>query len=293
MRKNSIANRTIRRLAFLCANWCVVLCLFNHSAFAQRSPIAEAETLPHVRWQDADKVVNQIAVVSGKIINVGSTPNKSIYFLNFDRRRDVFKVVIFGTEEDKFSGSLKELYEDKLVSIRGEVTLYKGQPQIRVRTPDQIRFIDRIPPNRVIERATKSVGRQIRVGSFNVRNLFDGVDDPYHLDETTKAKPRIEIERLAKTIRKIDCDVLGMQEIENRGYLQRFNDAFLSDMGYEVVHYSGNDRRGSGLAVLSRVPVGAVTSHRHRRFPADDGTMRRFSRDLLCVELEPTNGERL
>ncbi len=284
------ANWQLCRLAFSCAfllvsiSWCSV-------AVAQRSPIAEREALPHVSWQDAEKVVEQIAVVSGKIVNTGATSDEKVNFLNFDRRRDVFKIVIFGTDLDNFSAPLKELYENKLISVRGEVSLYRGLPQIRVRSPDQIQFIRRLPATKLPKKFSRTPGRQIRVGTFNVRNLFDGVDDPYHLDETTDPKPREEIERLAQTIRKMDCDVLGLQEVESRGYLQRFNDVMLAKLGYEVVHYAGNDRRGSGLAVLTRVPVGSVTSHRHRRFPNDDGELRRFSRDLLCVELTPTGRE--
>ena len=209
-------------------------------------------------------------------------------FLNFDRqRRDVFTVVIFNVDEKNFPRPFQDMYHQKLVSVRGEVTLYKEVPQIRVRSMDQIRIVDRLPPTRIREKATRRVGSQIRVATFNIRNLFDAVDDPYHLDETTTAKPRTELDRLAATIKQIDADVLALQEVESRGYLERFNDVFLNELGYEVIHFSGNDRRGSGLAMLTRVPVGQVTSNRHRRFPGKDGEHTRFSRDLLCIELEP------
>ena len=278
------------RLAFSCALslFCIQL-IGVQSTWAQKSPIGENEALPYVGWQDAEQVVGKVAVVSGKIISTGSTSGQTVNFLNFDSRRDVFKIVVFKVDLPKFDGTLEELYRNKLISVRGEVTTYKDLPQIRVRSPEQIAIVDRLPEKRLPKKDRRTPGKQIRLGTFNIRNLFDGVDDPYHMDETTAAKPRKEIEKLADTIRKIDCDVLALQEVENRGYLQRFVDVFLPKMGYEVVHYSGNDRRGSGLAVLTRVPVGSVTSHRHRRFPNDEGVMRRFSRDLLCVELTPKN----
>ena len=273
---------------------CVVVAagfLLTGYAFAQ-NPIGDDEGLSQVRWNEADQVVGQVSIVSGKIVRVGRSGNGRVNFLNFDKqRRDVFTVVIFNVDEKNFPKPLREMYDQKLVSVRGEVTLYKEVPQIRVRSMDQIRVVDRLPPTQIRKRATRRVGSQIRVATFNIRNLFDGIDDPYHLDETTKAKPRTELDRLAATIKKIDADVLALQEVETRGYLERFNDVFLNELGYEVVHFSGNDRRGSGLAMLTRVPVGQVTSNRHRRFPGKDGVMTRFSRDLLCVELEPRSGK--
>ena len=82
--------------------------------------------------------------------------------------------------------------------------------------------------------------------------------------------------------------MLALQEVESRGYLKRFVDVFLADMGYQhVVHYEGNDLRGIDVCLLSRVPVGLVRSHRHKRFPGPDGSERGLSRDLLNVELTP------
>ena len=258
------------------------------STLGQR-PIGVDEALSRARWEEADQVVGSVAIISGKISSVGSTSNGRVNFLNFDpTRRDVFKVVIFDSDAKNFPRPFKDLYDQQLVSVRGEVTLYRGVPQIRVRTMDQIRIVDRLPPSRIRLPVTRSVGNQIRVASFNIRNLFDDVDDPYFMDETTNAKPRQELVRVADSIKKLNADVVALQEVESRGYLQRFDDVFLHDLGYEVVHYAGNDRRGSGLAVLTRIPVGQVISNRHRSFAGPDGEMTRFSRDLLCVELLPT-----
>ena len=278
-------NRTKVRLIFFCAFFACSLAL----PCSGQSPIAADEGLAHVRWNNADKVVGSIAIVSGKITNVGQFGK--ITFLNFDSRRDVFKAVVFRDDLEKFPKPIAELYENKLVMIRGAVTLYKDVPQIQVTSPDQVRVVSRLPPTRLPERRVRSVGNEIRIATFNVRNLFDGVDDPYYNDETTKAKPRKEIEGIAKTIHTINPDILAMQEVESRGYLQRFNDVFLRDLGYEVIHFAGNDGRGSGLAMLARVRVGAVTSNRHHRFPDSDGVMRRFSRDCLQVEFLPKSSE--
>jgi len=255
--------------------------MFRGDAFAQ---ISQFEGLSVVSWAEAEKVVGQTAVVYGKIVDVGRAGN--VNFLNFDStRRDVFKVVVFSDNLKNFAGPLAQLYDDKLVRVRGRVTLYKDVPQIEVASAEQIEVVDSLPKSKIVTRARRKLTKQVRIATFNIRNLFDDVDDPYFADETTTPKPRDELEKLAATINEIDADVIALQEVENRGYLERYAATFLSDMGYEIVHYSGNDMRGSGLAVMSRIPIGQVVSHRHRRFKDPNGKSCRFSRDLLCVEL--------
>jgi len=110
-----------------------------------------------------------------------------------------------------------------------------------------------------------------QVASFNIRNFFDAGNDPYYTDETAVAKLWSKLTRVSATIRTMDANVLALQKFESRGYLQRLMFVFLPDMSQEVLHYAGNDIRGRGLAMLSRVRVGKVTSHCHRRFPDDEG----------------------
>jgi endonuclease/exonuclease/phosphatase family metal-dependent hydrolase len=131
----------------------------------------------------------------------------------------------------------------------------------------------------------------LKIASYNVLNLFDAVDDPYHNDDSTGPKPRAEMERVAKQIRELDADIVALQEVENRGYLERFVSVFLADMGYQVVLFEGNDKRGIDVAVLSRLPVGPVTSYRHVVFPGLEGEPMRMRRDLIQVLIEPTNGD--
>lgn len=254
------------------------------AALVAESPISEFEGLSIVGWSDAAKVVGTTAIVTGKIVDVGKSGR--VNFLNFDsKRRDVFKIVVFDANLRNFPKSLDEMYHEKLIAVRGRVSLYRDVPQIEVTSASQIRIVRKLPATRIIERTKRKLTKRVRIATLNTRNLFDDQDDPYFQDETTPAKPRVELVRLADTIKEIDADAIALQEVESRGYLKLFNDVFLEDMSYEVVHYAGNDQRGSGLAVLSRIPIGGVVSHRHRRFVDSHGKSRRFSRDLLCVEL--------
>ncbi len=260
---------------------------------AQGEPQIDAdEARPRVMWQDADSVRGQVAFVYGEVINVGASRN--ITFVNFDKARPPeFTVVIFKDHWDKFPQPIKDMYEGKLLQVRGRVSAFRDKPQIAVTSPDQIEIIESLPDlSPPAEPAAIQTGDELVVASFNVLNLFDEVDDAYRGDEGTGAKPRSQLEALAGEIRALDADVIALQEVENRGYLERFVQVFLSDMGYEhVVHFEGNDGRGIDVCLLSRVPVGEVRSHRHLKFADADGRERRFNRDLLAVEIEPPGAE--
>ena len=178
------------------------------------------------------------------------------------------------------------------MEITGVVTEYEGTPQIVVSSPDQIEVVSEVSSPFKPSFPKVAVGDEITLATYNVRNLFDGVDHPYHDDEGTGMKPRDEMMRVAATMKEINADVIALQEVETRGYLQRFVDVFLPEMGYQhVVHYEGNDQRGIDVCIVSRVPIGRVVSHRHLTFQGPDGAWRHFNRDILRVELLPVDGD--
>lgn len=263
------------------------------NALAQAQPqIDPDEARPRVMWQDANSVRGKVAFVFGKVINVSGTDN--IAFVNFDQGRPgEFTVVIFRDHWDKFPQPIKDMYEGKLVQVRGRVAAYRDKPQIAVTSPDQIKVLEALPKmSPVVEAAASGPSDELVVASFNILNLFDAVDDAYHGDEGTGPKPRAELEAIAAEILALDADVIALQEVENRGYLERFVEVFLPEAGYDhIVHFEGNDGRGIDVCLISRVPVGEVRSHRHLRFPDADGRERRFNRDLLAVEIVPPGAE--
>ncbi len=262
---------------------------------AQEPAIADREGLPVVSWQETRQAVRKEAIVYGHVVDVGGTNN--IQFLNFSRTdRNAFKVVVFARSWPKFPKPLPELYRDKLVEVRGHVTLFEGNPQIVVSRPEQIQVVEQLPETYLPKtpESDRAVGDQLTLATFNIENLFDGIDDAYTNDESTPEKPRAALKSLAATIASLDADVLALQEVENRGYLQRFANVFLADQGYQyVVLVEGNDSRGIDVALLSRFPLGPVTSHAYQRFDPDVGGQAtdRFQRDLLCVEVRPPGSD--
>jgi endonuclease/exonuclease/phosphatase family metal-dependent hydrolase len=156
----------------------------------------------------------------------------------------------------------------------------------------------------------------MRVASFNLNNLFSRFDfqaevealppsgtppvkivteldpqDPGHAKFRTfkgrlvKGKPAAERAKLVARIAAMDADVLAVQEVEDVTTLTAFAATDLHGLGYKhVVLVEGNDERLIDVGILSRLPIGAVTSWRHAvHHPTD--TQPIFSRDLLQVEI--------
>ena len=274
--------------------------------------------LPEVSWKAAAAHVGEECVVVGRVVmtkNIGSR-----CFLNFHHDyRTCFTVVIERESFDRFPEPPETMYADKHVKVTGKVIEYRGKPEIIVTGPDQIRIVNEaggapapvatqpaspapISPTRASRSSNDEAAKTlptpcaeprpfdgtVTIASYNVANLFDDHDDPYHRDEGTPPKPSDELEKVAATIRRVNADVIALQEVENRGYLEQFNKALLGDMGYEhVVLFEGNDQRGIDVAVLSRLPVGPVTSYRHMTYRGPDGRAARFRRDLIRVRVEP------
>ncbi len=111
-----------------------------------------------------------------------------------------------------------------------------------------------------------------------------------------RAKPEPAVRAIADRIAAMNVQVLAVQEVENLDALRRFNRDTLGQTRagayeYEVL-IEGNDPRFIDVAVLSRLPVANVTSHRHEVHPENDLPI--FGRDLLQLDvLSPTRSRRL
>ena len=142
----------------------------------------------------------------------------------------------------------------------------------------------------------------LRIATYNLENLYDRYDNPYsskdsRIDYNTSPKPARELYALSKVIKSVNADIIALQEVENRGFLNEFNSSYLRDMNYKYVVLieanSSKTTRGRGIdvAVLSRVPVYSATTFQHFKFPLNekDNSMANFSRDFLYVKLRPKN----
>lgn len=161
----------------------------------------------------------------------------------------------------------------------------------------------------------------VKVGTFNLNNLFSrfnfkgrveairagdtdinvtySFDDPDNyairtfMGRLVKEKDLARQQEVTRRILEMDLDVLAVQEVEDLITLQHFNRDDLKGLYPYQVLVEGNDPRLIDVGLLSKLPVGAVTSWRfasHR----DEPDYPIFSRDLLEVEiLDPKRRKRL
>ena len=159
----------------------------------------------------------------------------------------------------------------------------------------------------------------ITVGTFNLNNLFSrfnfrgrianlpnddgggiilsiGVNEfraRTFMGRLVRQKDPDDTVEVARRIREVmDVDVLAVQEVEHIEILREFNRNHLNNMYDHVVLIEGNDRRLIDVGVLSKFPIGAITSFQTATHPEEpDGRV--FSRDLLKVEIRNQKGRKL
>jgi endonuclease/exonuclease/phosphatase family metal-dependent hydrolase len=99
-----------------------------------------------------------------------------------------------------------------------------------------------------------------------------------------EAKDPTDTDRIAQRINTYNLDVLAVQEVENIEILREFNRDVLTNPYPFQVLIEGNDPRFIDVGVLSRLPIGAVTSYQTAVHPSDTSRPV-FGRDLLEVEI--------
>jgi endonuclease/exonuclease/phosphatase family metal-dependent hydrolase len=151
----------------------------------------------------------------------------------------------------------------------------------------------------------------VKVGTFNLNNLFSrfnfqaevgavpgaeaggltltfdqaAVHVRTFMGRLVRAKDAAGTAKIAKRIAEVmNADVLAVQEVEHIEILKQFNRDNLNNLYPHVALVEGNDSRLIDVGVLSKLPLGAITSHQTATHPEDPGR-RVFGRDLLQVEI--------
>lgn len=102
-----------------------------------------------------------------------------------------------------------------------------------------------------VKDAPEKAPGNIRLATYNLENL---VIAP--AGDETDPKPEAEVRAIAETIRKLDADILAVQQVESLRTLELFRDEHLADMGYiHVATADTGDPRGIQQGVLSRFPI--------------------------------------
>jgi endonuclease/exonuclease/phosphatase family metal-dependent hydrolase len=150
------------------------------------------------------------------------------------------------------------------------------------------------------------------LGTFNLNNLFSRftfqgqVDDPAeglqgdvavsysftpgqyrfrkYMGRMVMGKPDTERQTIANRILAMNADVLAVQEVEDIDTLRAFARDDLNGLYPYQILVEGNDDRLIDLGLLSKLPIGAITSWKeaiHETVPERPV----FSRDMLQVEI--------
>ncbi len=156
---------------------------------------------------------------------------------------------------------------------------------------------------------------RLSVGTFNLNNLFSrfnfsatvghredsnsgdrdlsvtytfGDSDNFTLRKykgrLVKGKNAQQTGKLAERILRMDLDVLAVQEVEHISILRQFNRNYLGGLYNEVILVEGNDDRLIDVGLMSKFPIGAITSFQTAVHP-EAPTKPVFGRDLLAVEI--------
>lgn len=164
---------------------------------------------------------------------------------------------------------------------------------------------------------------KVTLGTFNLNNLFsrynfEGEIDAVRNDDTSvdaevlyrfgpqdtfrirsylgrlvRAKDEADTIRIARRIWEMDLDVLAVQEVEDIDTLRTFNRDHLAGKYTYLALVEGNDPRLIDVGILSKLPLGGITSWQQAVHPSDLARPV-FGRDLLEVEiLSPTRSARL
>ena len=129
---------------------------------------------------------------------------------------------------------------------------------------------------------------QLQTGSASITFSFASPDVKVKKFQGSLIKPQppAKTNKIANRILdpQMDVDVLAVQEVENIEILREFNKTNLGNLYPFRVLIEGNDPRFIDVGILSKLPIGAVTSFQLAEHPSDPGK-RVFGRDLLEIQI--------
>lgn len=155
---------------------------------------------------------------------------------------------------------------------------------------------------------------QLRVGTFNLNNLFSRYNFALEAEVPDIAKGTVTISKIKTIVHKaerkeidykgialhrkepkdrdlivarikdMDLDVLCVQEIEDIDTLRHFASTELAGLYPHTMLIEGNDPRLIDVAVMSKLPIGAAVTWQTAVHPANPSE-RVFSRDLLQAQI--------
>ena len=107
-------------------------------------------------------------------------------------------------------------------------------------------------------------GDTVRVATFNAEHFVDLHDDPYIGAERESAPDAPALRQrhrlFADALRRMDDDVVALQEVEGEGEIRALLDSLAPELGYRFVASADDADWYMNVVVISRLPLGPLTS---------------------------------
>ena len=131
-------------------------------------------------------------------------------------------------------------------------------------------------------------GDTVRVATYNLEHFVDAYDDPYVSAARESDVDPAEVARrhrlFADALRALDADVVSLQEVEGEGLVRALVDSLAPEMGYRFVASADDADWYMNVVVLSRLPLGPLTTFADAATPIPgytDGAGRPDATDLV------------
>lgn len=96
---------------------------------------------------EGTKHVGEFKTVCGKVVSTfyHKRGNGQPTYLNLDKAypNQIFTLLIWGSDRRYFDGDPEAIYKDKDICVDGKISSYKGQLQIKVKTPTSIKVLNK------------------------------------------------------------------------------------------------------------------------------------------------------
>jgi len=104
----------------------------------------------------------------------------------------------------------------------------------------------------------------VRVATWNLEHFVDGHDNPY-IDAGRENQPsdtlQRRIDRVASALKRMDADLVVLQEAESEAFLQHISRNRLADLGYRFATSTESPTWYMNVVLLSRYPLGVVRNY--------------------------------
>lgn len=102
----------------------------------------------------------------------------------------------------------------------------------------------------------------LTIATLNCEFLFDGKEPEGRADYPWKGNPALaeqHIKKIADVIRKVNADIINLEEVENMDVLKHMNQTYLNDLGYKEYLVKGKDTFTlQNMGLLSRINIDSI-----------------------------------